>query len=442
MSDSSSDEEGPPNSVRPKIRHGYESEEEMDPRKVKTPASRTQSRIEWFYDGMTNGKEQVVPCPFVSNDLASLDITQPVKMEDEKGNLLVRSIHEKDSEEEPDDIVIGRWTSAASGNVVELKQFEWNKIGLDFTMVAYGKRRTGKTHFLKALCFQMRRYFPTVIVFTKTKFNGDLLKIFPDAYIYNDMDESRLSAILDAQRAAVGEVKKTEQPWPNQRLLLVFDDVLSDSKNPRYNEMLRKMFFEGRHFWVSFVITSQDSKGLPPAMKQNTDITFILPMQARRDRETVADNSLPFLLNDKDTREFLGKTMQLKHNFLAIVNCRGARPLEEQCYLGIITPESHIPRYVMGSYLCWQDNLDQLRDLGFGYLNEDPRLETWGIETHMPVKPPEKARPDGMGMMPLKMKHKKPKTPLKRADAIGADAALESSKARKTINKTSKNPFA
>lgn len=46
-----------------------------------------------------------------------------------------------------------------------------------------------------------------------------------------------------------------------------------------------------------------------------------------------------------------------------------------------------------------------------------------------------------MGMMPIVngklKKHKKPHTPLKRADAVGEDQALEASKAKKTINKKS-----
>lgn len=414
MSDSSSDEESGPKSMVVKKKKGATSksrapEDELDVIDPKRPrlgaakasaANQKISTMEWFYENMTNGEIQVVPCPYVSNDLTTLKVTQPVKMTDDKGTLLVRSIHEKDNEEEPDDIVIGKWSSAVTGTEIEIKQFQWNKLGLDFTIVLYGKRRTGKTHFIKALCNQFRRYFPTVVVFTKTKFNGDLLKIFPDSYIFNDMDEATLERILEAQKAFVGEIKAGPQPWVNGRMLLVFDDVLSDKKNPRYNEMLRKMFFEGRHFWISMIITSQDSKGLPPGLKQNTDMSVILPMSARRDRETLADNTLPFLWNDKDCREFLAKTMEIKHNFLAVVNCRGAKPISEQVYLGIITPLSHIPRYVMGSYPCWKNDLDQLRNLGYDYLKNDTRLEAWNIETHIPPTVDDDDRPDGMMEIP------------------------------------------
>lgn len=403
--DSSSDDESGPSTTD--IKMNYMSEEdEVANRPLGTAANKKMSTIEWFYRGQTTGQEQIVPAPFVSNDLTPLKVTQPVRLMDEKGNLLVRSVHEADNEDETPDVTVARWQSAVTGTVVDIKQFDWSKLGLDYTICLYGKRRTGKTHFIKALCYQLRRYFPAVIVFTKTKFNGDLLKIFPDAYVFNDMDEATLERILEAQKKRVQQVKSGPQPWVNARLLLVFDDVLSDRKNPRYNEMLRKMFFEGRHFWISMIITSQDSKGLPPALKQNTDLTIILPMQARRDRETISDNVLPFLWNDKDAREFLKQTMQLKHGFLAVVNCRGARPMEEQVYLGIITPEDYIPRYVMGSYACWRENIEQLTGLGFDYLATDTRFETWHMESHIPPTPKAPDRPDGMSRDPIEEKRR------------------------------------
>lgn len=389
------------------VKLDYYSEEECNPMEVKGKLQRNVSTMEWYFNGLTNGVEQVVPCPFVSNDLAQLSNVRNVKMVDDKGQMMVRSIHEKDHPDDPDDIIIGRWRSGTSGRVIEVRQWEWNKLGLDYTIVAYGKRRTGKTHILKALSFQLRRYFPTVIVFTKTAFNGELRKMYPEAYIFDEMDEGRLMTIIEAQKAAVKEVKKQPQPWPNRRLLLIFDDVLSDDHGPRYNKKMHKMFFEGRHYWISFFVTSQDSKGLPPGLKQNTDLTFILPIQARRDRETVSDNSLPFIINDRDSREFNEKLMQFKHNFLAIVNSRGGRPMAEQVYLGIIPPLEFIPRFVMGSYYCWEKDLDQLGELEFDYLKDDVSLEAWGIEPYMPVEEPSKKRPDGMSMVPAELKVKK-----------------------------------
>jgi len=404
-SDSDDDEHNKRKVCEVGIKTGYESEQDIadngrKPIGATGLASKKLSTMEWFFSSMENGKKQVVPCPYVSNDPVQLRMTRPVKMEDDEGNLLIRSIHEKDNPDEPDDMVIGTWTSAVTGMVINIYQFEWRLLGTDFTIAIYGKRRTGKTHIIKAMCFQMRRYYPLVIVFTKTKFNGDLLKLFPDACIFNDLDEGLLERIMDAQKDRVQEAKKAPEPWVNCRMLLVLDDVLSDKKSPRYNEMLRKLFFEGRHFMISMIITSQDSKGLPPALKQNTDLTFVLPMRARRDRETLCDNTFPFLWNDKDAREFLDKTMQIKHNFLAVLNCSGAKPADEQVYMGIITPEHFIPRYIMGSYPCWKDNLEQLEKLEFEYLGQDPRLETWGLETHLPVGEKKKHRVDGMRQRP------------------------------------------
>ena len=241
-SDSDDDEHNKRKVCEVGIRTGYESEQDIadngrKPIGATGLANKKLSTMEWFFSSMKNGKKQVVPCPYVSNDPVQLRMTRPVKMEDDEGNLLIRSIHEKDNPDEPDDMVIGTWTSAVTGMVINIYQFEWRLLGTDFTIAIYGKRRTGKTHIIKAMCFQMRRYYPLVIVFTKTKFNGDLLKLFPDACIFNDLDEGLLERIMDAQKDRVQEAKKAPEPWVNCRMLLVLDDVLSDKKSLRYNEM-------------------------------------------------------------------------------------------------------------------------------------------------------------------------------------------------------------
>ena len=398
------DDNEQPDNVRgkkkPQSRKRPLEEDEIETEEKKNPAKRSKqshaSTMVWNFENQFNGTEQVVPCPFVSNDLVELRNLLPVKMTDEKGNLICRSIHEKDHEDEDDDQILGLWTSGITGITVPINQFRWNLVGTDFTIVMYGKRRTGKTHFLKALCYQLRPYFAYVIVFTKTKFNGDLKEYFADATIIPDMDASVLMDILAKQKERVKEAKEGAQPHLNYRLLLVFDDVLSADVAYRYNKLMETLFYEGRHCAVSVLCTSQDSKGLPPALKQNTDIHIMFPMQARRDRDTIADNVTPFLHNDQDLRSFLQDVTYMKHQFLAVVNCKGARPLEEQVYTGIITPEGMLPTYVMGSWACWEDDIDQLTGLGYEDLATDPSLITWNIHSHMPMKPKPDKREDGM----------------------------------------------
>lgn len=358
------------------------------------------SMIKWLLD-QTNGTEHVVPCPYISNDKLELRELMPPMLYGPDGKLRVVSVDEQDTHENTDQI-IGYWRSGWSDLELAIRQWRWDLIGTDFTLVFYGKRREGKTHMMEPILYQLRPYFPYVVVFTKTGFNGDLARMFPKSLILGDFNDTVINAILDEQQQRVAASKASPEPRPNCRLLLVFDDVLSAEVAYRYSKSMERLFYEGRHYKICCICTSQDAKGLPPALKQNTDVHISFPMQGLRERQTFAENSLPFLTNDRDVRAFLREVQCFKHQAFFIVNCRGSRPLDQQVYTGIATPKPEIPRFVMGTYMCWKDDLQQLADSGFEYLRDDPSLETWNIEPYMPIEPPAAPREDGMRKKPIK----------------------------------------
>jgi len=87
-SDSDDDEHNKRKVCEVGIRTGYESEQDIadngrKPIGAAGLASKKLSTMEWFFSTMTNGKKQVVPCPYVSNDPVQLRMTRPVKMEDD-----------------------------------------------------------------------------------------------------------------------------------------------------------------------------------------------------------------------------------------------------------------------------------------------------------------------------------------------------------------------
>ena len=61
----------------------------------------------------------------------------------------------------------------------------------------------------------------------------------------------------------------------DDRVLLVMDDCMSD-KNWVKDPNILELFFNGRHYHISFMLTMQYSKGLPPEMRGNLDYIFLL----------------------------------------------------------------------------------------------------------------------------------------------------------------------
>lgn len=355
---------------------------------------RIDSKTEWFPQ-QWNGTDNIVPCPFVSMDLVKLHDLRPINSYDENNQLRpVLNIAPDDPEHEQNNQVLGVWRSEKWGTQVPIQQFRWDIVGTDFTISVEGKRRTGKTHFITALCYQMRRYFTDVVVFTKTSFNGDFERFVPRRRIINDFNAQLLNATLDAQKKRYEQAIKDSKSDPNGlmknvRLLIICDDVLSADVAYRYNKAIDRLFFEGRHYKCSIIVTSQDSKGLPPALKQNTDLKIIFPMTAKRDRETVMENSFTFIQNDRDYKDFIDQLLIYKHQFACNLNAKATIPPWLQVFTGITPPIEEIPQYVLGTYISWREDLNQLYGLGEWAkgLASDTSLQGWDIEEYMFRKP-------------------------------------------------------
>ena len=252
-------------------------------------------------------------------------------------------------------------------------------------MVLYGKRRAGKTHLLKTIAYQMRPYYPYVICFTRTAFNGDLAQYFPKSKIVTEFQPGLIKKVLAVQKMRVTKARRMAKitgVYPNARLLIICDDVLSSEQGFRYNHDMIQLFMEGRHFLTSAICTSQDSKGLPPDLKSQTDISFFFEMQATRDFKAIGEGWMPFLKNEDDFVEFIRKVLRYKLQFISLVNIRATKKMETQVFTGISTPEQELPRFVMGSHLCWdtQEDAEQLIEMDFEDLLSHPSLTQWGIE--------------------------------------------------------------
>ncbi len=58
------------------------------------------------------------------------------------------------------------------GATMKLRQFEWGMIQRDFTVVAFGRRRSGKSFFMRDVLYHLRRQFPRGMCITRTAING------------------------------------------------------------------------------------------------------------------------------------------------------------------------------------------------------------------------------------------------------------------------------
>jgi hypothetical protein len=208
---------------------------------------------------------------------------------------------QKQGEDEDDDLVKGMGklsTNEEAMAPIKLPWFDPEKIMDDACIVAFGKRRTGKTWIVRNLLHLKRGVFNHGLVITKTKFNGFWQNYFPMAVVHGDYDPKILEAFMKLQLNILSENEKNPNKQINPWAVIVLDDVIAD-KHVRYCDTLATLFYNGRHFRIMLIVCSQYVFGLPPGLRSNVDYAFVLRQAQKRQRDQLAEDYAD-MVYDKD----------------------------------------------------------------------------------------------------------------------------------------------
>ena len=164
---------------------------------------------------------------------------------------------------------------------MRFKKFNLDDMCDHATIAMIAKRASGKSVLVKEIMksIQKKKKVPSAVVICKTeKLNRSYGDHIPDSYIYYNFETDILSRIFSRQQRLINDNvkrKKRGKKLKDDRVLLVMDDCMSD-KNWVKDPNILELFFNGRHYHISFMLTMQYSKGLPPEMRGNLDYIFLL----------------------------------------------------------------------------------------------------------------------------------------------------------------------
>lgn len=204
------------------------------------------------------------------------------------------------------------------------------KIGNDYVCLVVGKRRTGKTWIARKLLHMKRQIFNHGLVITKTKFNGFWQNYFPAAVIHGTFDP----VILEQFMLLALEIEEYNRANPreqiNNKSVIVLDDVIADKK-VRYDDTLATLFYNGRHFGIFLIICSQYVFGLPPGLRSNADLVFVLRQFQNRQRKQLTEDYADML---DDTLEFTDAlNVNTEDNGCVVIDISSpSRPIAEMFY--------------------------------------------------------------------------------------------------------------
>lgn len=146
------------------------------------------------------------------------------------------------------------------------------------TIALIAKRASGKSWLVKEI-MKVRKDIPSWLIICKTeKLNSFYSNMVPDLYIYYNFESEILTRLFARQKRLNADNKKRmklKKKTKDDRVMVIMDDCMSD-KNWVKDPNIGELFFNGRHYHISFILTMQYSKGLPPDMRGNLDYIFLL----------------------------------------------------------------------------------------------------------------------------------------------------------------------
>ena len=170
----------------------------------------------------------------------------------------------------------------STGMHFNLRKFDPSTIGDDRTCMVIGKRNTGKSVLTKDILY-FKRHIPIGLVMSQTESgNGWYKKWVPDSFVYNGFDASKVDMLIQQQQKLCERNEKSGKPV--RKTFLVLDDCMFDKKVMK-QKCIRELFFNGRHYGIFFITTSQYVADAGPEIRANCDYVFVMKENIRSNRE-------------------------------------------------------------------------------------------------------------------------------------------------------------
>ena len=187
----------------------------------------------------------------------------------------------------------------ADVDLPSLQEWDVTELKLDATVVAIGKRRTGKSWAFRNIMYEMKDKIPAGIVISQTdELNKFWRDYIPKQYIYKKYNPEILDFVFQRQKAILNDKHKTKAQIDKEApFFILLDDVISDVRL-KFDENLTELFVAGRHYRLFVLITTQYAKGITPVLRGNTDYVLIFKTMQGRQREALWEDYGDFMTKD------------------------------------------------------------------------------------------------------------------------------------------------
>ena len=182
-----------------------------------------------------------------------------------------------------------------------------------------GSSGSGKSNLIYSLLSEkkfLKNYYDEIYVWSPNHSVDDSIKVLglPDSHLYEDFDEGFVDELYEEAL----EAKKIHDGFKckHPRVLFAFDDLVDDPKFTK-SQVLKKLFFKGRHPGITVWIGSQYLKSISKPLRANAQ-HIILFKPTKNDIEIINEELNDTDLDKKRFSQLVRFATKNKYDFLNI----------------------------------------------------------------------------------------------------------------------------
>lgn len=165
-----------------------------------------------------------------------------------------------------------------NGRGLPIREFKlkWMVPNPSICMIA--KRGSGKSWVVRSILRHFKSIPGGVIIAPTDKMNTFYGEFFPDVYIHYEYKSEIIEDIFYRQENMIKKCKEKmkQNRKVDPRAFLVMDDCLSSKGTWMKDQPISKLFYDGRHYKLMYILTMQFPLGITPELRANFDYIFLL----------------------------------------------------------------------------------------------------------------------------------------------------------------------
>lgn len=220
------------------------------------------------------------------------------------------------------------------GTTLPIRDFKLDNMVSNPSICMIAKRGSGKSWVVRSIMKKFKDIPVGVIIAPTDKMNCFYGRFFPDLYIYYEYKSEIIEKLLYRQEQIINKCKEKLKLGKkvDPRAFLIMDDCLSSKGTWLKDTQIMKLFFDGRHFKIMYILTMQFPLGIPPELRCNFDYIFLLNEDFFSNQKRIYDHYAGMFPTFQSFRDVFVELTK-DYGCMVIIN-RGSRSnfLDKVCY--------------------------------------------------------------------------------------------------------------